>query len=140
MTIHIEIPKDDLRLAIQDASLIPKKTAGIYKFFGDNDQLLYIGKAKGLRERVLQHLSGKDGTSQDIYHNFKNIACIFVEDPFDREIYETYMINTLQPLLNWEKVITYESQKYNPLYNQKAQQRDEELQARLDKAILNFRI
>jgi DNA polymerase-3 subunit epsilon len=34
------------------------ESAGVYRFFGDDDVLLYVGKANILRERVLDHFRG----------------------------------------------------------------------------------
>lgn len=140
MTIHIKIPNDDLFIAMKEKTKVPKNTSGIYKFYGEDKHLLYVGKASDLRQRISLHLSGKDATTEDIFHNFKFVACIFVKDPVDREIYETYMINALKPLLNWNKVFTYQSQKYNPLYNPNSQIRDQESEKRINEAMQKFRI
>lgn len=140
MTIHIEIPKDNIYVEKQNISIIPKGVSGIYKFYNENNQLVYLGKAKALRQRIGLHLSGKDSTTGDIYRNFKFVACIYVEDPVHRDIYETYMINSLQPLLNWGKVYTYESKKYNPTYNPIHQLREEFLQKQMDEVLKNFEI
>lgn len=137
--IKIEIPKDDLYIPVENVDRIPKKIPGIYKFYGeDGTTLMYIGKTADLRDRISKHLSSKDQTSYDIYHNFYYIACLFVEDEVDREIYETYMINVLKPLLNWKKVYTYQSQKYNPKYNPLEQKKKEEIESRYKKSMIKF--
>lgn len=45
-----------LDLAILDT--LPKQT-GVYRFYNEENQLIYIGKSKSIRTRVLQHLKNK---------------------------------------------------------------------------------
>ena len=42
------------------------EAAGVYRFYGEGDALIYVGKAKNLRERVLGHFMGatRDSKSQ----------------------------------------------------------------------------
>lgn len=138
MTIKIEIPQYDIFVSIDNFILIPSKISGIYVFLNECGELMYIGKAKRLRERIQQHLSGTDKNSDSIFHNFKYVACIYVDSEVNREIYETYMINKLKPLLNVNKVYTYTSEKYNPKYNRLIERQNKEWQERFDKAMDGF--
>ena len=73
---------------------------------------MYIGKAACLRQRIRQHMS-INSESHDVNHNFHIVRCIYVDEPYQREMYETFLINTMKPPLNWDKVFTYKSQRYN---------------------------
>ncbi|WP_307339145.1 nucleotide excision repair endonuclease [Metabacillus malikii] len=87
-----------------DLHKIPRDKGGLILFFDANNDLLYIGKARKLRQRVKKHL--EDNVSPLKNHRneiFKIDVCI-VEDPMEREIYETYIINKLQSRYNVDKV------------------------------------
>jgi excinuclease UvrABC nuclease subunit len=77
--------------------------------------LLYVGKASFLRPRITQHLNGESNT-RDVSHNFDTVECIYVDCEVDRDIYETYMINTFKPRLNADKVWTYDNERFNERY------------------------
>ncbi len=73
-------------------------------FFNINDDLLYVGKARKLRQRIKKHF--EDNVSPIKHHRdevYRIDVCI-VEDPMEREIYETYIANTLRSKYNVEKV------------------------------------
>ncbi|MDQ0229967.1 excinuclease UvrABC nuclease subunit [Metabacillus malikii] len=120
--IKIEIPKPDMTIfkrkqdltnnepiikpieGFIDLHKIPRDKGGLILFFDANNDLLYIGKARKLRQRVKKHL--EDNVSPLKNHRneiFKIDVCI-VEDPMEREIYETYIINKLQSRYNVDKV------------------------------------
>lgn len=99
---------------------------GIYKFYSFDGELMYIGKAGNLRHRLLQHISGNANT-QDVKHNFYSVSCSYLDNPVDRDIYETYLINILRPPLNVEKVYTYQTQRENPKYKTAQQIKAEHL-------------
>ncbi|MEQ2529287.1 nucleotide excision repair endonuclease [Robertmurraya yapensis] len=87
-----------------DLHKIPRDKGGIILFYNINDELLFVGKARKLRPRVKKHLednvSPLNGHRDEVYR----IDVCIVEDPMEREIYETYIINTLQAKYNVEKV------------------------------------
>ncbi|EOQ34287.1 hypothetical protein KQ1_00795 [Bacillus cereus BAG3O-1] len=58
-----------------------------------NDELLFVGKARKVRQRIKNH-------HDEVYR----IDVCIVEDPMEREIYETYMINEFQAKYNVDKV------------------------------------
>ena len=68
--------------------------------------------------------------TKDIRHNFALVKCIPVDDPADRDILETYLINTLKPPLNREKVYTYTSNFHSDKYRTYEQLRKELLEQR----------
>ena len=87
-----------------DFHLIPRDKGGIFLFFNINDELLFVGKARKLRQRIKKHF--EDTVSPIKMHRdevYKIDICL-VEDPMEREIYETYIINQLQSKYNVDKV------------------------------------
>lgn len=42
------------------------ETSGVYVFHGEEDRVLYVGKAKNIRRRVLGHFSGDVGSSKEM--------------------------------------------------------------------------
>ncbi|WHY91512.1 nucleotide excision repair endonuclease [Neobacillus cucumis] len=120
--IKIEIPNPDVVLTKQkqlgekvealisseygftDYHRIPRDKGGIILLFNAEDELLYVGKARKLRPRVKKHF--EDTVSPIKLHRdevYKIAVCI-VEDPTEREIYETYIINKQHAKYNIDKV------------------------------------
>ena len=87
-----------------DFHLIPRDKGGIFLFYNINDELLFVGKARKLRQRIKKHF--EDNVSPIKMHRDEvyRIDISYVEEPMDREIYETYIINTLQSKYNIDKV------------------------------------
>jgi excinuclease UvrABC nuclease subunit len=120
--IKIEIPQPDLTITERkqdlkenepeikpifgfiDFHLIPRDKGGIFLFYNINDELLFVGKARKLRQRIKKHF--EDNVSPIKMHRDEvyRIDISYVEEPMDREIYETYIINTLQSKYNIDKV------------------------------------
>ncbi|WP_042147211.1 nucleotide excision repair endonuclease [Paucisalibacillus sp. EB02] len=87
-----------------DFHLIPRDKGGIFLFYNINDELLFVGKARKLRQRIKKHF--EDTVSPIKMHRdevYKIDICL-VEDPMEREIYETYIINELKSRYNVDKV------------------------------------
>lgn len=120
--IKIEIPSPDVVITKQkqlgerveaplssvygftDYNKIPRDKGGIILFYNNNDELLFVGKARKLRPRVKKHF--EDNVSPIKFHRdeiFKIAVCV-VEDAMEREIYETYIVNKLQAKFNLDKV------------------------------------
>lgn len=73
-------------------------------FYNIHDELLFVGKARKLRQRIKKHF--EDTVSPIKHHRdevYKIEVCV-VEDPMEREIYETYIINTQHSKYNVDKV------------------------------------
>jgi excinuclease UvrABC nuclease subunit len=87
-----------------DFHLIPRDKGGIFLFYNINDELLFVGKARKLRQRIKKHF--EDNVSPIKMHRDEvyKIAICLVEDPMEREIYETYIINQLKSKYNVDKV------------------------------------
>lgn len=87
-----------------DYHRIPRDKGGIILFYNVEGELLFVGKARKLRPRVKKHF--EDNVSPIKLHRDEvhKIAVVLVDDPMEREIYETYMINTQQAKYNIDKV------------------------------------
>lgn len=87
-----------------DLHEIPRDKGGIILFYNNKDELLFAGKARKLRQRVKKHFEDTVSPIKDHRNEVKQISVIIVEDPMEREIYETYIINTQRAKYNVEKV------------------------------------
>lgn len=74
----------------------------IYKLYDEKDNLLYIGKTKNIHQRITQHLSEKDSVLWKA--SIDKIMIADVETEIDLDLYETYLINTLNPKYNSAKL------------------------------------
>jgi excinuclease UvrABC nuclease subunit len=114
--ISITIPTPDVTILKQEAPelshiygftdfiLIPRDKGGIFMFYNKADELLFVGKARKLRPRIKKHFEDKVSPIKDHRDEVVKIEVCAVEDPMDREIYETYILNKLQAKYNIEKV------------------------------------
>nr|WP_026581189.1 nucleotide excision repair endonuclease [Bacillus sp. J33] len=120
--IKIEIPEPNLVIArsrqtgqagesdlssvygFTDYHKIPRDKGGIILFFDANEDLLFVGKARKLRQRVKKHFEDNVSPIKNHRDEVYKIAVIYVEDSMEREIYETYIINTLRAKYNVDKV------------------------------------
>jgi len=78
----------------------------VYCFYDLEKTLLYVGKSTVLHSRLICHFS-KESVEQDPWKkdiNKENIVIYKCNNPTDLEIYETFMINTLRPKFNKDKV------------------------------------
>ncbi|AYA76630.1 nucleotide excision repair endonuclease [Robertmurraya korlensis] len=87
-----------------DYHKIPRDKGGIILFFNASDDLLFVGKARKLRPRVKKHFEDQVSPIKKHRDEVYKIAVITVEDAMEREIYETYIINTEQAKYNIDKV------------------------------------
>lgn len=86
-----------------DYHKIPRDKAGIFMFYDVSNNLMFVGKARKLRMRIRKHF--EDNVSDIKNHRddvYKIVVCL-VDNPMEREIYETYIINTLEAKYNTEK-------------------------------------
>ena len=125
--INISIPDDEIEVmwdelefesnpqngtkSISQLKVIPDNISGIYKLFSKDKTLLYIGKAMYIRRRIHQHLKSENDYIYDYRTHIKGFAYFIVNDPVERDIYETYMINLLMPKLNTSKLYTYQNNR-----------------------------
>lgn len=87
-----------------DLHEIPRDKGGIILFYNRQDELLFAGKARKLRQRVKKHFEDNVSPIKNHRDEVNKISVIVVEDPMEREIYETYIINTQRAKYNVDKV------------------------------------
>jgi|SRR5690606_19056255 len=75
-------------------------SAGVYFFYDERDELIYIGKSINIKKRVQQHFSGKDRKSIKIQLFTKRIACEVMGSELIALLYESELIKKHQPLYN----------------------------------------
>lgn len=91
-------------------------TMGIYFVYGEEKELLYIGKSLNIPNRLSNHFDGNSNT-HSISDNFKFFKYVQVEKNDIIDNVELYAINIYKPLLNLKDVYTYNSQRYSDKYN-----------------------
>lgn len=103
--ISIKLPELSASLTVDSLGKNREKlenVAGIYYLYDRNKNLLYIGQAKNLYSRLIQHRSGHSN-SRTFYEDIAYIDVSFVYDEYEREIYETHAIHELRPSCNRSK-------------------------------------
>jgi DNA polymerase-3 subunit epsilon len=85
----------------EEINQIPN-SAGVYYFYGQNGELLYIGKSINLRNRVLSHFSTDYTHSKEFQMCQKTAHVNFETTPsdFGAQIRESHQIKSLSPLYN----------------------------------------
>lgn len=113
--IEITIPTPDITIkkkdypelsniyGFTDFHLIPRDKGGIFMFYNDDHELLFVGKARKLRPRVKKHFEDTVSVIKEHRHEVSRIEVCLIEEPVDREIYETYIVNKLKAKYNVEK-------------------------------------
>lgn len=78
------------------------ETAGVYIFYGENGQPLYVGKSKNIRDRVLSHftLSTGDSSEMKIYNTIESMEFIQTAGELGALLKESEQIKKLMPLYN----------------------------------------
>ncbi len=92
------MPKD----AISDILNNLTGSPGVYKFLDDSDNVIYVGKAKNLRNRVRSYFTGKksDEKTRSLVTNIKDISIILVETESDALLLENNLIKKFKPKYN----------------------------------------
>lgn len=104
MGINITLPEsyyEALREEL-DEVLLQERPNGVYVFYSDDGRCLYIGQSSNLLSRFKSHFSGA-GNSADFYRLIHIVRIYFVDDPYFREIYETFAITELKAEFNRAK-------------------------------------
>ena len=96
-----------------DVIKILPKTPGVYKFFGSNKEILYIGKAKNLKKRVSSYFSKVNHGPRTSHMLSKLVSIEFSEVRSESEalLLENNLIKTLMPRYN----ILFRDDKSYPL-------------------------
>jgi excinuclease UvrABC nuclease subunit len=98
-------PKESNIYGFTDFHLIPRDMGGIFMFYNDNQELLFVGKARKLRPRIKKHFEDTVSVIKMNRDEVTKIDVCIIEDPVHREIYETYIINELKAKYNVDKVL-----------------------------------
>ena len=77
---------------------------GIYKYYGSNGKLIYIGKAKQIRKRVSSYFTGKDQTfkTKELVKQIKKIDFTIAPSEHDALLLENALIKQFKPRFNIE--------------------------------------
>lgn len=114
--INITLPNVDVSITKQvnpqlsniygftDFHLIPRDYGGIFMFYNDQDELLFVGKARKLRPRIKKHFEDTVSDIKDHRNEVTRIDVSLIESPVHREIYETYIVNEFKAKYNVDKV------------------------------------
>ncbi|MCH1548511.1 MAG: excinuclease ABC subunit UvrC [Flavobacteriaceae bacterium] len=80
---------------------LPKKT-GVYQFFDQNEKIIYVGKAKNLKNRVTSYFKSKhkDGKTNSLVKQIKKITHIVVKTELDALLLENNLIKKFKPKYN----------------------------------------
>lgn len=94
-------PNIPVRLKNFQFSDLPE-SAGVYIFYGENGQPLYVGKSKNIRDRVMSHfsLSTGDASEMKIYNTIESLDFIKTSGELGALLKESEMIKKLMPLYN----------------------------------------
>jgi hypothetical protein len=115
--INITIPAPDVTITKQtapetsniygftDFHLITREKGGIFMFYNAKDELLFVGKARKLRPRIKKHFEDTVSPMKNHRDEVAKIEVCVVEDPVEREIYETYIVNKSRAKYNVDKVL-----------------------------------
>ncbi len=120
--IKIELPKPDViiyqrkqELKEGEAPITPingfidfhkitRDKGGFFLFYNRENEVLFVGKARKLRQRIKKHFEDNVSPIKNHRDEVYKIEVYEVEDQMEREIYETYAINFLRAKYNVEKV------------------------------------
>ncbi|WP_340028926.1 GIY-YIG nuclease family protein [Paenibacillus sp. FSL H7-0940] len=81
---------------------VDKSRGGIY-IFTSSDYHVYAGKSAKLFNRIEQHIRGAGGATTLYAHLLTHVRGFHVDDPYERDIYETFVIKEFLPVLNVAK-------------------------------------
>lgn len=81
---------------------VDKKRGGVY-IIESATGVMYVGKSSKVRERLVQHLTGNGGATSGYVKDMSTVRGFHVDDPYERDIYETYLVKEMSPLLNINK-------------------------------------
>lgn len=78
------------------------ESAGVYRFLGEGDALIYVGKANNLRERVLEHFMGasRDSKSARLASQVRRIEWTETAGELGALLLESRLVRELQPVYN----------------------------------------
>ncbi|WP_010288986.1 nucleotide excision repair endonuclease [Kurthia massiliensis] len=87
-----------------DFHKITREKGGVFFFYNEANELLFVGKARKIRQRIKKHFEDNVSPVKDHRNEIFKIEVYEIEDQMEREIYETYAINTFKAKYNVDKV------------------------------------
>ena len=92
------MPKNSISDILKNITQSP----GVYKFLDSSNNVIYIGKAKNLRNRVRSYFTGKksDEKTRSLVSNINDISVILVETESDALLLENNLIKKFKPKYN----------------------------------------
>ena len=78
------------------------EVCGVYRFIGEGDALIYVGKAKNIRERVLAHFGGatRDSKSQRLAAQVRRIEWTETAGELGALLLESQWVRQFKPVYN----------------------------------------
>ena len=119
--IKIELPKPDVVIRQREQVIKPgdveitpyygfidfhkitREKGGLFFLYNEQNELLFVGKARKVRQRIKKYFDGNVAPLNNHKHEVHKIEVYEIEDAMEREIYETYAINTLRAKYNVDK-------------------------------------
>lgn len=86
-----------------DAHLQLPDQPGVYKYFNESDELIYVGKAKSLKKRVSSYFNKNTGVNlktRRMVREIRRIEITLVNSEFDALLLENNLIKKSQPKYN----------------------------------------
>lgn len=79
---------------------LPPHAPGVYTFYDKHDQVLYVGKAKDLQQRVTSYRYSKSKKVQRMIAHVEDIRCEECNSETDAILLENLLIRSLRPPFN----------------------------------------
>jgi DNA polymerase-3 subunit epsilon len=78
------------------------ESPGVYRFYGEDDTLLYVGKSRNLRGRVLEHFNAERhaGSQQRLAREVRRVTWTETAGELGALLAEAHAVKSLQPLHN----------------------------------------
>lgn len=113
--IKIEEPESFTRITIKEVEAFRIHEAGVYFLENQHGEVIYIGKTGNFRRRLREHLRGR-GNSAAFSNHISTVRLYEIKDEYQREMYETFLINKYKPYYNIGKV--FDNDKGNAAFNE----------------------
>ncbi len=100
-TLPTDAPLTGAALILREARLAEDKP-GVYRMIGENDEVLYVGKAKSLKKRILQYAQGRVHAQRIARMVYLTRSMVIVRTQTEGEalLLEARLIKALKPRYN----------------------------------------
>ena len=93
---------------------------GVYRYFDEADTIIYIGKAKNLKNRISSYFTNQknqDNKTRRLVQQIKRVEFTIVHSEFDALLLENTLIKQFQPKYN---ILLRDDKTYPFMYYQRA--------------------